>query len=82
MALRRFRDNYLLTNAFGTYLVEFYYATSPPIADYIRQHEGLRTLTRLALTPLVFGVEYPLGTLVFGMLMIGGISYRKSRSSI
>jgi len=82
MVLRKFRDNYLLTNSFGTQLVKFYYATSPPIADFIAQHEALRAMTRWALTPLVFGVEYPLGTTLLGILLIGGISYRRTRSAV
>jgi len=82
MVLRKFRDNYLLTNSIGTQLVEFYYATSPPIADFIRQHEALRTATRWALTPIVFGVEYPLASAMCGLLLIGGISYRRRFTAI
>lgn len=58
MVLRKFRDNYLLTNAAGRAFVEFYYRTSPPIADFIRRHESLRFATRIMLTPIVYFVEY------------------------
>ena len=34
-ALRNFRDDYLLTNSVGTVFVNFYYNTSPSIADFI-----------------------------------------------
>lgn len=51
--LRAFRDEYLLTNALGRYFVDIYYAVSPPVADYIRQHEALRGFIRASLRPLV-----------------------------
>jgi CSLREA domain-containing protein len=64
MALREFRDSYLLTNPAGKACVQFYYRASPPIARYIGKHEALRTATCWLLTPMVCGVKYPAATLV------------------
>jgi hypothetical protein len=59
MILRQLRDHVLLTNVLGKAFVRFYYRVSPPIADFIREHENLRSMTRWALSPLVYGVKYP-----------------------
>ncbi|NKE71293.1 Ig-like domain-containing protein [Candidatus Manganitrophus noduliformans] len=72
--LRDFRDRYLLTNAPGRIFVAFYYDVSPPVADFIRQHEFLRTATRWALTPMVFAVEYPF---IFIVIFASGITVYK-----
>jgi parallel beta-helix repeat protein len=45
--LREFRDEVLLSNSLGAEFVSFYYRTSPPIADFISQHEALRTLVKV-----------------------------------
>ena len=45
--LREFRDEVLLPNRLGAKFVSFYYRTSPPIANFISQHEVLRTAVRV-----------------------------------
>ena len=76
-ALRMFRDNYLLTNAPGKAFVALYYRTSPPIADYIARHEILRTATRIVLTPVVYGVEYPKALVIMLGMAIAIMVYMK-----
>jgi hypothetical protein len=45
--LREFRDEVLLPNSLGAEFVSLYYKTSPPIANFISQHEVLRTAVRV-----------------------------------
>jgi hypothetical protein len=53
--LRDFRDEYLMPNPAGRAVVKIYYSTSPPLADMIRDNEGLRTAVREGLVkPLVY----------------------------
>lgn len=52
-ALRRLRDRHLMSNAAGRWLVERYYRAGAPVANFIRGHEHLRAMTRLALKPLI-----------------------------
>lgn len=70
--LRNFRDKHLLTNAPGRAFVALYYRLSPPLADVITRHAVLRGITRLALTPIIFAVVYPLISAVSLFLFIGG----------
>ena len=80
VALRTFRDRYLLTSAPGCAFVAAYYRCSPPIAAFIAGHEGLRTLTRGVLTPVVLAVQYPEPAMaVFFALVGGGLSWRRRR---
>jgi len=51
--LREFRDRYMLTNPVGQALVGLYYRNSPPIAQFITEHQGLRPIVRGALLPAV-----------------------------
>jgi hypothetical protein len=51
--LRKFRDEYLLTNPVGKALVEFYYMVSPPIAEFITEHPSLKPIVRAGLLPVV-----------------------------
>jgi len=51
--LRAFRDQHLLDNDAGRWFVKQYYSLSPPVADYIREREGLKSLVRAGLAPLV-----------------------------
>jgi Abnormal spindle-like microcephaly-assoc'd, ASPM-SPD-2-Hydin/Putative Ig domain len=67
--LRNFRDNILMKSAMGAAFVKFYYASSPQVADVIRQHEGLRFMTRLLLTPVIYGIEFPLISLIVALLI-------------
>ncbi|MEE8423390.1 MAG: fibronectin type III domain-containing protein, partial [Thermodesulfobacteriota bacterium] len=89
--LREFRVDWLLAsfgfrvsgfefkipNVLGKAFVAFYYKTSPPVADYISQHQILRIVTRWALTPLVYGVKYPVAA--FFMICFGAMLIFKSR---
>ena len=44
--LREFRDEVLLKSTVGTQLVEWYYQTSPPVADFISGNDLLRAIVR------------------------------------
>ena len=68
--LRDFRDRYLVTNPAGRAFVRSYYRHSPPVADFINRHAALRLLTRWVLTPVVFGIEYPVVLLLIMLAMV------------
>ena len=51
--LRQLRDEVLLKNRIGRAFVAAYYKTSPPIADFIAEHDSLRTMVRWGLAPVV-----------------------------
>jgi hypothetical protein len=52
ITLRRFRDKVLLKTAAGSSMVEGYYRYSPPLADSIRDSEGVKAVVRTLLKPV------------------------------
>jgi fibronectin type 3 domain-containing protein len=76
MVLRHFRDEHLQTNALGRAFVRFYYRHSPPIADFIRQHETLRMVVRWLLTPILYAVSHPLAAAGLLSLLIASLAIR------
>ena len=59
--LSEFRDKYLMSNFLGKQLVEVYYKYSPPIADYIKNRDVLKSMVRIVLRPLVLIAEQYIG---------------------
>ena len=53
MVLRDFRDHFLITNPVGKVFVKLYYVYSPPVANFIADHNTLRAFVRWGLIPLV-----------------------------
>jgi hypothetical protein len=51
--LRQFRDEVLLPTHAGSSFVDWYYAHSPPAAEYIAAHPTARTATRIGLWPVI-----------------------------
>jgi hypothetical protein len=77
-ALRKFRDQRLLTNVPGRAFVRLYYTCSPPIAWVISQSPLLRAITRSLLMPLVYGVQHGATLLIALSLAIAfGLLRRK-----
>jgi hypothetical protein len=62
VALREFRDVYLMPSHSGRAFVELYYLLSPPMADVIAGDEGLKCGARAVLVPVVAASETLLGT--------------------
>ena len=55
--LRDFRDRFLLGNTVGDRFIRFYYKYSPPVADFIKDHDIIKSIVRLSLLPIV-GVSW------------------------
>ena len=71
--LCEFRDQRLLKCKTGKKIVDFYYKTSPPIADYLRKHPIQRKAVRYALIP-VTGLAY-LTLHVHPVILLLGFSF-------
>jgi nitrous oxidase accessory protein NosD len=54
--LREFRDKVLLPDRLGASVISLYYQVSPPIANFISQHEVLRTAVRVGFVDPVVAI--------------------------
>ncbi len=73
VVLREFRDRILLTNNMGRAFVKFYYNNSPPLAQIIAGHTGLKYLTRgFLIIPVIiaYGILHPLPTALLATAII------------
>ncbi|MEM7363664.1 MAG: CFI-box-CTERM domain-containing protein [Pseudomonadota bacterium] len=75
--LRDFRDDHLIGHPIGDMIVSFYYDVSPPMAETIANNEGLRSVTRFALTPLVYSIRHPVAATALAFLMVAFVVYRR-----
>jgi hypothetical protein len=78
--LCKFRDRYLLTSGSGKTFVKNYYKYSPPAADFISKHAGLKVVVCIILLPLVgfswMMLKIGAGSTIFLILLIGlGLAY-------
>lgn len=91
--LRLFRDRILLRLPFGRSLVEWYYEASPPLADFIREHESLKGPVSVLLYPLVLLMAFVfevgafwqgliLGTLMLGLGALAFALIRRERKEV
>ena len=56
--LRGFRDRVMVRSDAGRDLIGFYYAASPPLAEYIARHEMVRTVVReWCIDPIAWGAS-------------------------
>jgi subtilisin family serine protease len=76
--LREMRDRFLINSSIGKSLVNLYYKYSPPLADFIADHNYLKIFVRLSLLPLV-GISWlalklgPLFTISLMALFVLGL---------
>lgn len=80
--LRHFRDQYLLTNSWGTAFVDFYYQKSPSITAIISSHDSLKILTRVVLAPIIVAVYlicHPVMLIVVSLILIALITVHRLR---
>jgi hypothetical protein len=89
-ALRKFRDQYLLTNTAGRAFVRWYYTYGPMGARFLNEHPGWKPVVRIALIPAVgaalFLTQTSLMTkvvsgMIISMLIVLVLSRKKLRPS-
>ncbi len=67
--LRRFRDQYLMTNMPGKAFVAWYYRHGPTGAEFLNAHPWLKPAVRAALLPLIGGAWLLTETTLTGKIM-------------
>lgn len=82
VALRQFRDQYLERTGLGRAFIRLYYRHSPPVAAVIAEHEWLRFLVRMLLTPLVLAIAFPFRALMLAGLMAVTLRARSGRARV
>ena len=75
VVLRQFRDNVLMKFDIGKWFIRNYYLYSPPIANVVRDNEGLKFGVRMVLTPVILIIEYWLW-LIVGLIGFGVIKFK------
>jgi len=81
--LRQFRDDFLLSHRAGRAIVAWYYRTSPPVAAIIRDHDWMRAVVRVSLSPAVYGIKYPATSgwvLFIGIIL--SLGYRRQANRV
>jgi hypothetical protein len=81
--LREFRDRVLEPRAFGRAFVDWYYAHSPPYAEYITEHRAARIATQLLLWPVIGAAAFWLYTgwwLKIALLLAAAMIVRRART--
>lgn len=83
---RKFRGEFLLKNELGRSFVRTYYKYSPPLADFIAQHEILRFAARVFLFPILIFVKLalwlgivPAISLLLGLFITGFYLQRRKK---
>ena len=84
LELRRFRDEWLLTNRAGQAFVNWYYRVSPPLAAALQGHAGARFVVRIALSPIVYAIKYPLPALalILACLLLTALHRRANSAAL
>lgn len=80
--LRDFRDSILLTNSAGEAFVSLYYRYSPPMADWIAEHDAIRAVVRVALLPLYGAAYFMLKLGLIQQLILTGIVLAASMAGV
>jgi hypothetical protein len=86
--LRAFRGKYLMTNEVGRTFVRAYYRYSPPVANWIKDHEWARTAVRFLLWPIwafaYLSISYSLlltALSFLSLLILASLFWRKQKLS-